>query len=143
VNGFPDRRYFARAHESGFRAGPLETVFRLTRLLGQINERFGFAARPTSPTDIVSSCSSSSAASFAPTSYPAASSLIEWVRTRRSFGDCASEPRRSRSVSGRAAVRDCDACAIAFRTSGVTVEDFEQLPAYRLALRRQPRLREL
>jgi predicted nucleotidyltransferase component of viral defense system len=42
VNGFPDRRYFARiAHESGFRAGPLETVFRLTQLLGQISERFG------------------------------------------------------------------------------------------------------
>jgi hypothetical protein len=34
-------------------------------------------------------------------------------------------------------------CAIAFRMSGVTVEDFKQLPAYRLALRRQPRLREL
>jgi len=42
VNGFPDRRYFARiARESGFRAGPLETVFRLTQLLGQISERFG------------------------------------------------------------------------------------------------------
>ncbi len=42
MNGFPDRRYFARvARESGFRAGPLETVFRLTQLLGQISERFG------------------------------------------------------------------------------------------------------
>jgi predicted nucleotidyltransferase component of viral defense system len=42
VNGFPDRRYFARiARESGFRAGPLETVFRLAQLLGQISERLG------------------------------------------------------------------------------------------------------
>jgi predicted nucleotidyltransferase component of viral defense system len=42
VNAFPDRRYFARiAHERGFRAGPLETVFRLTQLLGQISDRFG------------------------------------------------------------------------------------------------------
>jgi hypothetical protein len=42
VNGFPDRRYFARiARESNFRPGPLETVFRLTQLLGQISERFG------------------------------------------------------------------------------------------------------
>lgn len=42
MNGFPDRRYFARiARESGFRAGPLETVFRLAQLLGQISERFG------------------------------------------------------------------------------------------------------
>lgn len=39
---FPDRRYFGRvAEESGFRAGPLETVFRLTQLLGQIDERLG------------------------------------------------------------------------------------------------------
>lgn len=42
MNGFPDRRYFARiARESNFRAGRLETVFRVTRLLGQISERFG------------------------------------------------------------------------------------------------------
>jgi hypothetical protein len=42
VNGFPDRRYFARIEsESGFRAGPLETVFRLADLLGRITERFG------------------------------------------------------------------------------------------------------
>jgi hypothetical protein len=39
---FPDRRYFGRvAEESGFRAGPLETVFRLAQLLGQIDERLG------------------------------------------------------------------------------------------------------
>jgi len=42
VNGFPDRRYFARiARESNFRPSPLETVFRLTQLLGRISERFG------------------------------------------------------------------------------------------------------
>lgn len=42
MNGFPDRRYFARiARESGFHAGPLETVFRLAQLLGPINESFG------------------------------------------------------------------------------------------------------
>ena len=42
MNGFPDRRYFARiARESGFRAGPIETVFRLGRLLGDIDERLG------------------------------------------------------------------------------------------------------
>ncbi len=42
MNAFPDRRYFARvAGESGFRAGPLETVFRLAQLLGQIGDRFG------------------------------------------------------------------------------------------------------
>jgi predicted nucleotidyltransferase component of viral defense system len=42
VNAFPDRRYFARiARESGFRAAPLETVFRLAQLLGQIGERLG------------------------------------------------------------------------------------------------------
>lgn len=42
MNGFPDRRYFARiARESGFRAGPLETVFRLVQLLGRIDTRFG------------------------------------------------------------------------------------------------------
>jgi predicted nucleotidyltransferase component of viral defense system len=42
VNGFPDRRYFARiARESGFHAGPLETVFRLAQLLGPIDERLG------------------------------------------------------------------------------------------------------
>jgi predicted nucleotidyltransferase component of viral defense system len=39
---FPDRRYFGRvAEESGFRAGPLETVFRLAQLLAQIDERLG------------------------------------------------------------------------------------------------------
>lgn len=39
---FPDRRYFGRvAEETGFRAGPLETVFRLAQLLGQIDERLG------------------------------------------------------------------------------------------------------
>jgi predicted nucleotidyltransferase component of viral defense system len=42
MNAFPDRRYFARvAGESGFRAGPLETVFRLAQLLSQIGDRFG------------------------------------------------------------------------------------------------------
>ncbi len=42
MNGFPDRRYFARiAGESSFREGPLETVFRLAQLLGQIDERLG------------------------------------------------------------------------------------------------------
>ena len=42
MNGFPDRRYFARiASDTGFRAGPLETVFRLTQLLGAIDGRFG------------------------------------------------------------------------------------------------------
>lgn len=42
MNAFPDRRYFARiASESGFRAGPLETVYRLAQLLGGISERFG------------------------------------------------------------------------------------------------------
>jgi hypothetical protein len=42
VNGFPDRRYFARiAGETGFRAGPLETVFRLVELLGRIDAHFG------------------------------------------------------------------------------------------------------
>jgi predicted nucleotidyltransferase component of viral defense system len=42
VNGVPDRRYFARvARESGFRSGPLETVFRLVQLLGRIDERLG------------------------------------------------------------------------------------------------------
>lgn len=42
MNGFPDRRYFARiATESGFRAGPLGTVFRLADLLGRIDDRFG------------------------------------------------------------------------------------------------------
>ncbi len=42
MNDFPDRGYFARiARESGFRAGPLETVFRLAELLGRIDERFG------------------------------------------------------------------------------------------------------
>ena len=41
MNTFPDRRYFARiAGESGFRAEPLETVFRLAQLLGRISERF-------------------------------------------------------------------------------------------------------
>lgn len=41
MNSFPDRRYFNRiANESGFRAEPLETVFRLAQLLGQIDERF-------------------------------------------------------------------------------------------------------
>lgn len=40
MTSFPDRRYFGRvAEESGFRAGPLETVFRLAQLLGQIDER--------------------------------------------------------------------------------------------------------
>jgi predicted nucleotidyltransferase component of viral defense system len=42
VNGFPDRRYFARiARDSGFRVGPLETVFRLAQLLSRIDERVG------------------------------------------------------------------------------------------------------
>lgn len=42
MNAFPDRRYFARiARESGFRAGPLETVYRLAQLLGGISEQFG------------------------------------------------------------------------------------------------------
>jgi predicted nucleotidyltransferase component of viral defense system len=42
VNAFPDRRYFARiARESGFRTGPLETVFRLVHLLGLIGQRLG------------------------------------------------------------------------------------------------------
>lgn len=42
MNGFPDRRYFARiARESNFRPSPLETVFRLTQLLGQLSEWFG------------------------------------------------------------------------------------------------------
>lgn len=42
MNAFPDRRYFARiATESGFRAGPLETVFRFAQLLSRISERFG------------------------------------------------------------------------------------------------------
>jgi predicted nucleotidyltransferase component of viral defense system len=39
---FPDRQYFGRvAEESGFRAGPLETVFRLAQLLGEIDGRVG------------------------------------------------------------------------------------------------------
>lgn len=39
---FPDRRYYSRiASESGFRAGPLETVFRLTQLLGTISGQLG------------------------------------------------------------------------------------------------------
>lgn len=42
MNVFPDRRYFARiARETGFRVGPLETVFRLAELLGRIDERLG------------------------------------------------------------------------------------------------------
>lgn len=42
MNASPDRRYFARiARDSGFRAGPLETVYRLAQLLGGISERFG------------------------------------------------------------------------------------------------------
>lgn len=42
MNGVPDRRYFAHvAGETGFRAGPLETVFRLVQLLGRIDERLG------------------------------------------------------------------------------------------------------
>lgn len=42
MNASPDRRYFARiARESGFRAGPLETLYRLAQLLGGISERFG------------------------------------------------------------------------------------------------------
>ena len=42
MNASPDRRYFTRiARESGFRAGPLETVYRLARLLAGISERFG------------------------------------------------------------------------------------------------------
>lgn len=42
MNASPDRRYFARiARESGFRAGPLETVYRLAQLLGGISEHFG------------------------------------------------------------------------------------------------------
>lgn len=42
MNGVPDRRYFTRiASESGFRVGPLETVFRLVELLGRIDERLG------------------------------------------------------------------------------------------------------
>lgn len=42
MNGVPDQRYFTRvAGETGFRAGPLETVFRLVQLLGRIDERFG------------------------------------------------------------------------------------------------------
>lgn len=42
MNASPDRRYFARiARESGFRAGPLETVYRLAQLLAGIGERFG------------------------------------------------------------------------------------------------------
>lgn len=42
MRGFPDRRYFARAaKETGFRAGPLETLFRLTDLLGEIVRALG------------------------------------------------------------------------------------------------------
>lgn len=42
MNAFPDRRYFARvARDSGFRAGPLETVFRLIELLQRIGDTFG------------------------------------------------------------------------------------------------------
>jgi len=42
MNGVPDQRYFTRvAGETGFRAGPLETVFRLVQLLGRIDGRFG------------------------------------------------------------------------------------------------------
>jgi predicted nucleotidyltransferase component of viral defense system len=42
MNAFPDRRYFVRiASESGFQAGPLETVFRLAQLLGEIEQRLG------------------------------------------------------------------------------------------------------
>lgn len=42
MTNFPDRRYFGRvAEESGFRAGPLETVFRLTQLLREIDGRVG------------------------------------------------------------------------------------------------------
>lgn len=37
MSRFPDRRYFARVgSETGFRAGPLETVFRLAHLLGEL-----------------------------------------------------------------------------------------------------------
>lgn len=37
MSRFPDRRYFGRvANETGFRAEPLETVFRLAHLLGEI-----------------------------------------------------------------------------------------------------------
>jgi predicted nucleotidyltransferase component of viral defense system len=42
VSGYPDRRYFARiADTTGFRADPLETVFRLAELLSRIDARFG------------------------------------------------------------------------------------------------------
>ena len=42
MNAFPDHRYFARiANQTGFRSGPLETVFRLAQLLGAIDARFG------------------------------------------------------------------------------------------------------
>lgn len=42
MSGYPDRRYFARiADSSGFRTGPLETVFRLAELLSRIDARFG------------------------------------------------------------------------------------------------------
>lgn len=42
MNGVPDRRYFTRVGtERGFRAAPLETVFRLARLLGEIDAGVG------------------------------------------------------------------------------------------------------
>lgn len=49
----------------------------------------------------------------------------------------------SDAVDGMRRVRNCDDVLEYLRMNGMTVEDFKRLPAYRLALRRQPWLREL
>lgn len=46
-------------------------------------------------------------------------------------------------ADGMGRVRDCDDMREYFRTIGMTMEELKQMPAYRLALRKQPWLREL
>jgi hypothetical protein len=46
-------------------------------------------------------------------------------------------------AGGTRRVRDCDDVREYLRMSGITIERFKQLPAYRLSLHRQPWLREL
>lgn len=49
----------------------------------------------------------------------------------------------SNEVDGVRRVRNCDDVLEYLRMNGMIVEEFKRLPAYRLALRRQPWLREL
>lgn len=49
----------------------------------------------------------------------------------------------SNEVGGMRRVRNCDDVLEYLRMNSMSVEEFKELPAYRLALRRQPWLREL